>query len=135
MRRDSRWEWGQCTVQLRCARTATTDIIRMHARLTGTTGLAGSLVESSSEQVRGSAADSVADLVDVDLIADSADVDSIVDSADAVSRDMERLVADSGAEPDAVVAFTAAVAVASMAEAVRTVEAVTAAVDTGKIQQ
>lgn len=124
-------------VRLRCARTATTDIIRMRARLTGTTALIGSLVESLSGQVRGSAAGSDADLIvaleAVALIADSAGVDS----RDAVSRDVDRLAEDSGAERHAVVAFTVAevrtVAVVRTVVAVRTAEAATA--DTGKIQQ
>ncbi|HXN98651.1 MAG TPA: hypothetical protein VN881_06220 [Candidatus Acidoferrales bacterium] len=74
------------------------------------------------------------DLAAVALIAASGGVastaDSVgVDSATVDSPDVDRLAVDSTAERDAVAAFT--VAVASMVEAVRTVEAVTAA-DTGK---
>jgi hypothetical protein len=110
----------------------------MHVRRMGITGLAGSTAGSLSELVRGSAAalDSGRDLDlgDLDLVV--ADLTAGVGLMAAVSRDVERLAVDSAAERHEVVAFTAeaasmvAVAV-SMVEAVRTVEAVTAA-DTGK---
>ena len=84
---------------------ATMDIIRMRARLTGTTGLVGSTVGCLSERARGSAAG-----LDSGRDSDSGDPD-LVDMA----------------------------AVASTAAAVRTVEVVRTAVDTGadtgKIQQ
>jgi hypothetical protein len=139
----------------RYARTATTDIIRMRARLTGTTGLVGSTAGCLSEQVRGSAAglDSGrdSDLGDLDLGGpdsaddlDSAGVPGSADGQDLVvgreSEYVDRLVLDSAAEWHAEVALTPAAA--SMAEAVpmweaaRTAEAVhmvaATAADTGK---
>jgi len=133
----------------RYARTATTDIIRMRARLTGTTVLAGSMAGCLSEQVRGSAAalDSGrdSDSGDLDLggrdSADDLDSVGVPGSADGqdlvVGRESEyvdRLVQDSAAEWHAEVALTPAAA--SMAEAVHTAEAVrmvaATAADTGK---
>jgi hypothetical protein len=136
----------------RYARTATTDIIRMRAHLTGTTGLVGLTAGCSSERVRGSAAalDSGrdSDLGDLDLggrdsVDDlaSAGVPGSADGQDLVagreSEYVDRLVLDSAAEWHAEVTLTPAAA--SMAAVVRTAEAVrmvaATAADTGKIQQ
>lgn len=140
------------------ARTVTTDIIRMRARLTATTGLVGSMVGCLSEQGRGSAADSMdvrdSDGVGLDSAGDLAladDLDSAAGQDLVAGREsacVDRRAMDSAAVSHAeaastVVAFTAEAAstvaavhmseAARMVEAVRT-EAVTAA-DTGKIQQ
>ena len=133
----------------RCARTATMDIIRMRARLTGTTVLAGLMAACSSEQVRGSAAglDSGrdSDLAagrDSDLGAGLGSVDDL-DSADgqdlAAGREsgyVDRLAGGSTGMFHVVVTSTAA---DHMAAVVRTAEAVhmvaATAADTGKIQQ
>jgi hypothetical protein len=140
----------------RYARTATTDIIRMHARLTVTTGLVGLTAGCLSEQVRGSAAglDSGrdSDLGDLDLGGpDSAEgLDSVGVPGSADGQDLaggreseyvDRLVPDSAAECHAEVALTpaaASMAVAvRMAEVHRTAEAVrmvaATAAGTGKI--
>jgi hypothetical protein len=134
----------------RYARTATTDIIRMRARLTGTTGLVGSTAGCLSEQVRGSAAglDSGrdSDLGDLDLGGpdsaddlDSAGVPGSADGQDLVagreSEYVDRLVPDSAAECHAEVALVPAAV--RMAEVHRTAEAVrmvaATAAGTGKI--
>lgn len=138
-------------MERRCARMATMDIIRMRARLTGTTGLVGSTVGCLSERARGSAAglDSGrdSDSGDPDLVdLDSVDVrDSAADRDLAVGREsayVDRQAVDSTGMFHAEVTSTAAdllAAVASTAAAVRTVEVVRTAVDTGadtgKIQQ
>jgi hypothetical protein len=139
------------------ARMATTDIIRMRARLTGTTGLAGSTAGCLSERVRGSAAgldsgrDSDSggrDLVDLGSVDDR---DSAADQDLAVGREsayVDRLAVASTGMSHVVVTSTAAdrvAAVVSTAVVVRTVEVVRMAVavrtaeatgaDTGKIQQ
>jgi hypothetical protein len=141
----------------RYARTATTDIIRMHARLTGITVLAGSMAGCLSEQVRGSAADldsgRDSDLDDLDsggpdLVddLDSAGVPGSADGQDLVvgreSAYVDRLVLDSAAECHAEVTLTPAAAsmeAVHMAGAVRTAEVVrtvaATAAATGKIQQ
>ena len=137
----------------RCARTATTDIIRMHARLTGTTGPAGLTAGCLSEQVRGSAADSL-DVPDLDLGGQGSaagqdsvdDLDSVGVPGSADAQDLavgqesayvDRLVLDSTAECHTEVAFIPGAA--SMAAVVRTAEAVrmvaATAADIGKIQQ
>lgn len=123
------------------------DIIRMRARLTGTTALAGSTAGCLSEQARGSAValDSGrgldgAGLGSVDDL-DSAGVPGSADGRDLVagreSAYVDRLVLDSTAECHAEVAFIPAAA--SIAAVVRTAEAVhmvaATAADTGKIQQ
>ena len=134
----------------RCARTATMDIIRMRARLTGITVLAGLMAACSSEQVRGSAAglDSGRDSdlgagLDSDLGAGLGSVDDL-DSADgqdlAAGREsgyVDRLAVGSTGMFHVVVTSTAAdhvAAVVSMAVEVVHMVAATAA-DTGKIQQ
>ena len=129
------------------ARMATTDIIRMRARLTGTTGLAGSTAESLSGLVRGSAAasDSGRDSdADADLIADSVGVLDSVDGPDsAAGRDLvvgresayvDRRAVDSTGMFHVEVISTAAdrmAAVVSTAVAVRTVVVVRTVEDTG----
>jgi hypothetical protein len=131
----------------RCARTATMDIIRMHARLTGTTVLAGSMAGCSSEQVRGSAA-GLDSGRDSDL---AAGLDSVDDLGSADGQDLEagresgyvdQLAVVSTGMFHVVVTSTAAdhvAAAVSMAEVVRAAEAVhmvaATAADTGKIQQ
>ena len=136
----------------RYARTATTDIIRMRARLTDTTGLVGSTAGCLSEQVRGSAAalDSGrdSDLGDLDLGGrDSVDdLDSVGVPVSADGQDLaagresayvDQLVLDSTAECHTEVAFSPAAA--STAAVVRTAEAVrmvaAMAVATGKVQR
>ena len=130
-------------VRLRCARTATMVIIRMRARLTGTTGLAGSTAESLSELVRGSAAasdsgrDSDSD-ADADLIADSVGVlDSAAGRDLVVGREsayVDRQAVGSTGVFHVEVISTAAdrmAAVVSTAVAVRTVVVVRTVEDTG----
>jgi hypothetical protein len=148
------WESGRGMAH-RYARTATTDIIRMRAHLTGTTVLAGSTAACLSEQVRGSAAglDSGrdSDLGDLDLdgpdSVDDLDSAGVPDSADGLdlvagreSEYVDRLVRDSTAECHTVVAFipaAASMAAVRMAEVHRTAEAVrmvaATAAGTGKI--
>ena len=122
---------------------ATTDIIRMRARLTGTTGLAGSTAESLSELVRGSAAasdsgrDSDSD-ADADLIADSVGVlDSAAGRDLVVGRESayvdRQAVGSTGVFHVEVISAAAdrMAEVVSTAVAVRTVVVDRMAVDTG----
>ena len=127
----------------------------MHARLTGTTALAGSMAGCLSERARGSAAASM-DVPDSDGGGQGSDgavgLDSVDDLDSAADRDLvaeresayvDRLVLDSAADCHAEVAFIPAAAsmaaVVHTAEAASTVEAVrmvaATAADTGKIQQ
>lgn len=125
----------------RCARTATMDIIRMRARLTGTTVPAGLMAGCLSEQVRGSAvgldsgrgSGSAAGLDSVDDL-DSVDGRDLVAGRESAYVDRQAVV--STGMFHVVVTSTAAdhmAAVVSMAEAVRMVAATAA--DTGKIQR
>ncbi len=144
-------------VRRRYARMATTDIIRMRARLTATTGLVGSMAGCLSAQGRGSAAaldlgpdsDGVGpDLADDLGSAGAPDSAAGQDlAADRESAYVDQPAMDSAAMSHAEAAFTvvafAAEAVSTvgavrMLGAVPTVEAVrmgaVTAADTGKIQ-
>ena len=121
------------------ARMATTDIIRMRARLTGTTGLAGSTAGCLSELVRGSTVglDSGRDS-DADLIAGSVDVPDSAAGPDLVagreSAYVDRQAVDFTGTFHVEVISTAAdrmAAVVSTAAADRTVVVDRMAVDTG----